>query len=616
MAKKLIDDRDVRFVLFEQLHAVELLGEEIKEDYDQETLDMVIGEAAKLARSELAACNQDGDRLGCRFEDGRVYVPESFTQAYRLVCEGGWNVISDSLGSGGQGLPKAVELCCREYFQAANIAFTNFLNLTHGAAKLVEIFGSDAQRDLYLEKMFTGQWCGTMCLTEPQAGTDVGAVKTVATPKGDGSYGIKGSKLFITGGDHGLTDNIIHMVLARVKGDPSGTGGLSLFVVPKILVEGDDAGQPNDVECIGLEEKMGCHGSATCTLSFGENDACRGWLIGEQRQGIRVMFHMMNEARQLVGLQGVSMASAAYLEALAYAQERLQGPHFTQARNSEAPSVPISEHPDIRFSLMKMKAYVEGLRGLLYYHGSCMDQAALAQTPEEKARWQGRVELLTPVCKAFGTDRGFDVCTMAVQVLGGYGYTVEFPVEQYLRDVKITSIYEGANGIQAIDLLTRKITMGKGAALASFIEDIKATMAQARQIEGLALYADLLGTYKDLLAKASEHLVGELHSEAAGMALAKASRYLDFFGEVTLAWQWLWQMTLAAQKLAAHLKASGVSGDGFDPTAPPDGESAFYAGKVATGKFYLERIMPLAQGRFAEITSGGEDYLSLAMRCM
>lgn len=616
MPKALVNLRDARFVLFEQLQIERWLAPELKKEYDLETLEMILNEAEKLAIDVIAPTNKDGHKIGCRFEKEKVLVPDSFRRAYDLVMEGGWNVISDPMEVEGQGLPKAIEICCREFFEAANISFSNYLNLTHGAGKLIEIFGTPEQKEIFLGKLYSGKWCGTMCLTEAEAGTDVGAIKTSAKKNPDGTYYIKGTKTFITAGEHDLAANIIHPVLARIEGDPPGTRGLSVFIVPKFKVEDAKIGEPNDVVCTGIEEKMGCHGSSTCTLNFGEDGTCTGYLLGEERKGIMVMFHMMNEARQYVGSQGLAVGSAAYLEALSYAKERIQGVHFTQARDPNAPKVPIIEHPDIRYTLMKMKAYVEGCRALVYYHAYCMDRVKLASSEEERDKWQGLVELITPVCKAYSSDRGFDVCSDAIQVLGGYGYSSEFSVEQYLRDGKIATIYEGTNGIQAIDLLTRKTVMKKGQVFQSFIGEIDATMDQAKKNESLSPYVSMMQNYKAILEEGAQYLTQEVRSSDAGLALAKAGKFLEFFGDITLAWLWLWQITLSEEKLQFILEQKGIPREEFDIRSPQDGEVAFYAGKIQTGRFYLERIMPAIYGKAEEIKSKGENFLDMAVSCL
>ncbi len=389
------------------------------------------------------------------------------------------------------------------------------------------------------------------------------------------------------------------MVLARIEGDPPGTKGLSLFIVPKIRIEAEEL-IFNDVVCTGIEEKMGCHGSATCTLSFGEEDRCVGYLLGEKGDGIRVMFHMMNEARQIVGSQGLAQGSAAYLSALAYARERIQGVHFTRSRDPQAPGVPIIEHPDIRYTLMKMKSHVEGCRSLVYYHAHLMDRMASAANEEETRRLQERIELLTPVCKAFVSDRGYEICTSAVQVMGGYGYSSEFDVEQRLRDEKIATIYEGTNGIQALDLVIRKIRMKQGRALEDLLGEMRETVGKALSIQGLSGLAAPLDTYVSKLEEATQILLEEMEAQA-GTALAKAGRYLDFLGSVTLGWMWLQQMIVAKAAIQARETQSTLS----------DAEAVFYEGKLGTGAFFLERMLPAAEGAFAEIVSRGNDFTEM-----
>lgn len=614
MGKELVDVRDVRFVLFEQLQVDRYLSEDLRQDYDVETLGMVIQEAYKLALTALAPTNKDGDKLGCRFQEGKVLVPDSFKKVYALISEGGWNVVADAREVGGQGLPQTLDTCCREMFEAANIAFSNYMNLTHGAAKLIEIFGTPEQKETYLGKMYQGVWSGTMCLTEPEAGTDLGAIKTTATRNPDGTYSIRGAKIFITGAEHDLTENIIHMVLARVEGAPPGTRGLSVFLVPKFRVENGRIGPPNDVVCTGIEEKMGNHGSCTCSIHFGDNDGCIGYLVGREQEGIRVMFHMMNEARHGVGSQGLAVASAAYLQALAYAKERLQGVHYSKAREPDAPRVAIIEHPDVRYMLAKMKAYVEGCRALVYYHAHCMDRAASADSEAERNHWQGMVELLTPVCKAYCTDRGLDVCSLAVQTLGGYGYCSEYPVEQYLRDVKITAIYEGTNGIQAIDLVTRKIATKQGQLLKALLGEMERTIEKAKGCTATSSYASRLEQCKELLSRGAARILEEQRSGEAGTALSKATAFLEAFGDITLGWLWLWQLEVAQEGLERLLRAKGKNRESLRQGAL-DSEEAFYVGKTEAGAFYLERILPAATGKLECLNSRVQGFLEMGADC-
>jgi alkylation response protein AidB-like acyl-CoA dehydrogenase len=365
MANLLVDERDVKFVLYEQLRVEELCESEPFKEFSREMFDMVLDAAQKLAEKELATINADGDAKGVVLENGQVKVPESFHQAYQLYCEGGWAALPVPQDMGGQGLPTAIYLATTEQFVAANQALMMYPGLTIGAARLIEKYGTDDQQRTYMDKMYTGEWTGTMCLTEPQAGSDVGALRTKATKNPDGTYSIVGNKIFISAGDHDMTENIVHMVLARIEGSPAGTKGISIFIVPKKRIE-ESGLVDNDVITAAVEKKMGIHASATCALNFGEKDSCVGYLLGEENTGMKIMFNMMNEARLAVGFQGLAQASAAYMHALRYAKERFQGPEITRMRDATAPKVPIIEHPDVRRMLMWMKSVTEGIRALLY----------------------------------------------------------------------------------------------------------------------------------------------------------------------------------------------------------------------------------------------------------
>ncbi|MCA1733127.1 MAG: acyl-CoA dehydrogenase family protein, partial [Acidobacteria bacterium] len=357
-----------------------------------------------------------------------------------------------------------------------NFAFIMYGGLTHGAGELIDHFGSDELKKLYLKKLFSGEWTGTMLLTEPEAGSDVGALSTTATPNPDGTYSLTGNKIFISGGEHDLSQNIIHPVLARIDGAPAGTAGISLFIVPKVWVNEDGTlGEPNDIVCTGIEEKMGIHGNPTATMALGTKGKCRGILLGEANKGMRAMFLMMNDARLMVGNQGLACASAAYLYALNYARTRVQGRHLLKIADKDAPGVPIIQHPDVRRMLMTMKVYVESLRSLSYYIAFCLDSIATTDDAEEKTRLQGIVDFLIPIAKAYTTDRSFEVTSLAVQVYGGYGYIKEYPVEQLLRDCRITPIYEGTNGIQAMDLFGRKLGQNGGKPILDLAEEIRRT---------------------------------------------------------------------------------------------------------------------------------------------
>ncbi|MCG8567882.1 MAG: acyl-CoA dehydrogenase, partial [Desulfobacterales bacterium] len=461
MAQSIADRRDVDFVLHEQLNAAQLSEHDRFAEFNKKTIDLVIGEARNLAVKELLPYFTEADEEGCTFENGEVKVPKSFHRAYELFCEGEWTAMCDDPDWGGQGMPAVLSLAAGNYFNGANSPFMLHNLLMHGAGRLVEKFGTDLQKKLFLKNLYTGKWGGSMLLTEPEAGSDVGALTTKAVPNGDGTYSITGNKIFISSGENDLVENIIHPVLARIEGAPAGTPGISLFLVPKYRVdEKGKMGEFNDVVCTGIEEKMGIHGSPTCSIALGGKGECMGTLLGAENKGMSAMFVMMNEARLHVGLQGFACASASYINALNYARERVQGKDLTAPRG--AAGVPIINHPDVKRILLTMKSQTEGMRSILFYIGLLEDLSKVSEDAEEIARFQGMIDVLIPVAKGYITDRAFDLCSTGVQIFGGYGFTKEYPQEQLLRDCKITQIYEGTNGIQAMDLIGRKLGLNKG----------------------------------------------------------------------------------------------------------------------------------------------------------
>ena len=507
MAQVIADRRDVDFVLFEQLGIEALSQQEQYAEFNRKTIELIISEARNLAVKEILPTQQDGDRQGCRFENGQVTVPESYHRAWELFLEGEWLGMPEDPEYGGQGMPKTVALAASDYFNGANYSLMMYPGLTHGAALLVEAFGTEKIKKLFLKNMLTGKWTGTMLLTEPEAGSDVGRLETTAVKNEDGTYSISGSKIFISAGEHNLAENIIHPVLARIEGAPKGTKGISLFLVPKIWVNDDGSlGEFNDVVCTGIEEKMGIHGNATCSLTLGGKGPCRGYLLGEEDKGMRAMFLMMNEARLLVGMQGMACASASYLNAVNYARQRIQGRHLMQMMEPDAPSVPIIQHPDVRRMLITMKAYVEGMRSLLYYVGSLTDRRTVSDNEDEKVRLQGMIDLLIPICKGYVTDRAYEVCNMGMQVYGGYGYIREYPQEQLVRDCRITLIYEGTNGIQAMDLLGRKLGLNKGRPIMDLMGEVQGIIARAKKLEPLQPLAAILEKTLNRLAEVAMHL--------------------------------------------------------------------------------------------------------------
>lgn len=603
MANLLVDERDQQFVLYELLDIERLFQTPVYEGGSREICDMVLAEAYKFATEELLPIYKATDEIGCRLENGSVKVPEVLHKAYKLYCEGGWLGLSRSTEIGGQGLPHLLDVAAKECFHF-NFNFYCYPTLTDGASRLIEVFGTEEQKKKYLAKMLDGTWGGTMCLTEPGAGSDVGALKTSAKRRDDGTYSIVGTKCFITAGDYDLVENIIHPVLARVEGAPAGTKGISLFLVPKIRVNADGSlGEPNDVSVGGIEHKMGIKGSATCLLNFGDNGNCIGELLGEENQGMKIMFQMMNEARIGVGLQGLGTASAAYLHALAYARERRQGASPKHFKDPTAPRALIIEHPDVRRMLLWMKAHVDGLRALHYFAAYCADRERAASENGDRIKWLGLLELLTPICKAYGSDMGFRVTEQAIQTYGGYGYCQEYPAEQFMRDVKIASIYEGTNGIQALDLVGRKLGQRGGGDFMNLLAEIKATTAGKSDHPRVGS-----------LVAAVDRAAGEL-AETAGffsqcgaqgnlyVILAHSVPFLHMMGNVVLGWLLAWEAAVADEKLEALAKEKGK--DPLDPALAADGgDGAFYQGKIVTARYYAKNVLPQAEALAKAIRSG------------
>lgn len=586
MAQVIADRRDVDFVLHEQLEVGKFSKTEKFAEFTKKTIDLIINEARNLAIKEILPTQKIGDEKGCVFDGGKVTVPEEFHRVYKLFCEGEWLAMNEDPEWGGQGMPRTVALAASDFFNGANFAFVMYPGLTHGAAKLVEVFGTDEQKRIFLKNMYSGKWTGTMLLTEPEAGSDVGALKTTAVPNGDGTYSITGNKIFISAGEHDLAENIIHPVLARIEGAPEGTRGISLFLVPKYRVNPDGSpGEFNDVVCTGIEHKMGIHGNATCSMTLGGKGSCIGTLLGEENKGMKAMFLMMNEARALVGMQGFCCASASYMNAVNYARERVQGKHLLQMMNNDAPAVPIIQHPDIRRMLLKMKSYVEGMRSLLYYHGYLDDLKHLADDPAEAAKIQGMIELLTPIVKGYVTDRAFEICSEGVQVYGGYGFISEYPQEQLLRDCRITQIYEGTNGIQAMDLLGRKLGMNQGKPVMDLLTEMNKTIAAAKEIPALE---DFAADFKSAVKKLGEvgmHMGMTAMSPKVLNAFAFAHPFMEVVGDVAMAWMLLWRAAIAAGKIDGAAKK----------------EKAFYEGQMKSAEYFIKTVLPVTLGRMNAI---------------
>ncbi len=606
MAEFRFDRRDVEFVLFEHLRIGELCGLGRYADQDVESYQSILGAAFDLAKEQLWPINAESDRIGAKFEAGKVTVPECQKAFHRTFVENGFVGMANSTEWGGMGLPNLLSIACGEMFVSGCMAYTLTPMLTRGAAHIVESHGAEWMKKLYLEKMYGGEWSGTMCLTEPQAGSDLAAVKTKARRDGDG-FLLEGTKIFISSGDHDFTRQIVHPVLARIEGAPAGIKGISLFLVPKYVPNSDGTlGDFNDVACGSIEHKMGIKSSPTCTLNFGENGKCRGWLIGQENNGIVYMFQMMNEARLEVGLQGLGLAGAAYMQALAYTQERVQGISLKGApREPGAKAQTIISHPDVRRMLLGMKAQVEGIRALIYSTARHMDLAHSHPDEATRRRSDGLVQLLTPVAKAYGTDMAFRVTEDAMQTHGGYGYCQEYPVEQLCRDVKITSIYEGTNGIQALDLVGRKLTLDGGALFKEYAA-------------GLGTFVDthldhaVIGPWVKKLAGARDQLV--LSTKAIGKALGGgdphyaflvATPYLRLFGDVACAALLLEQALVALEKLGPGDLASHRA------RAENDASARFYVDKLSTAQFFVHAYLPRAASYAETILSGDRSALEI-----
>ncbi|GAB4566358.1 MAG: acyl-CoA dehydrogenase C-terminal domain-containing protein [Haliangiales bacterium] len=572
------DLRDYKFLLFEQFRIQEILGKGPFEDWDKDSVEMVMGEVYKWACDILGPLHQAGDQ-GCKLENGKVTTPKGFKEAWKALYEAGWGSLATSSEFGGQDGPATLHTMAEEFLSGANTAFTMYPMLTLGVAEVIAAHGTEEQKKTYCEQLHDGRFAGTMCLTEPHAGSDVGASTTKATPLGDGKYKITGTKIYITGGDHDLSDNIIHLVLARTPDAPSGTRGLGLFIVPRDRMDGSGS---NDVAVGSIEHKMGINGSATCVLNFGENDDCVGELVGtEEQKGMRQMFHLMNLARIGVGIQGLAVASSAYLNALEYAKDRKQGTDLTKRKDPGAERVAIIKHPDVRRMLIDMKCRVEGIRALAMKLTMHNDKARLAKEAgdeQQEAYHQGQVDLLVPLLKAYGTDQAFLICATAIQVYGGAGYLKDWPVEQYCRDSKIFSIYEDTNHIQALDLVGRKLGQKGGLNYQAFAKDVHTFVAANKDSETLGDAVASLASAIEALTGTAMRFWGWLKAHKMELVPLVANRFLEMMSETAVGWLLL-EGAVIAEKAAAEL-----------PADHPD--KAFYQGRVQSALFYAHDILP------------------------
>ncbi len=563
------DLRELRFVLLEQFELGKLMGHGVYEDWGEEEVVAVLNEAYRYATQVAGPLNSVGDREGCQLVGGRVTVPSGFADAYKQLYAGGFKSLTIEPEFGGASAPKSLYTLVNELTSGPNPALDMYAGLTLGAADVIDAFGTEEQRQRYCPNMYDGTWAGTMCLTEPHAGSDVGEASTSARKLEDGSYEIRGQKIFISAGEQDITPNIIHLVLARVEGAPPGTKGLSLFAVPKLRLEGGG----NGVRVTAVEHKMGLNGSATCALSFGDEGDCRGELVGtEENRGIRQMFQLMNFARIGVAIQGLGAGSAAYLSALDYARERKQGAAVEDAKDPTAPRVPIIEHPDVRRQLLEMKAKIEGTRAMIIKAAHHFDCAEQATDSEQKAYHLGQVELLTPLCKSYASDQGFRVAEMAVQIFGGAGYLKDHPVEQYCRDAKVFSIYEGTNHIQALDLVGRKLRQDGGAHTQAFLRDIKLFVAKNQEHERLGEGIRLLGHAADAVAGVAMKFAAWAASGELRRVPLVATPFLNLASELCVGWL----------LLDAGVKASAA----LERLSDDHPDHAFYAGKIHTAEYF------------------------------
>jgi acyl-CoA dehydrogenase len=557
-----------------------------------DVIDAILEEAAKLCEQVIAPLNLPGDQEGCtRQPDGSVTTPKGFKEAYRAYVEGGWMGLSAPAEFGGQDLPHTINTVMQEFISSANLAFGMYPGLTQGAIAALVVHGSAEQKTRYLPNMVEGTWTGTMNLTEPHCGTDLGLLKTKAVPNGDGSYAITGTKIFISAGEHDLADNIVHLVLARIEGAPAGTKGISLFVVPKILVNEDGSlGARNGVSCGSLEHKMGIHGNATCVMNY---DGATGWLVGQENRGLNAMFVMMNEARLAVGVQGLAQSEVAYQNAAAYAKERLQGRGLTGAVAPDKPADPIIVHPDVRRNLMLIRAFNEGARALVLWAALSSDVAHRSEDAAERQAADDRLGLLTPVVKGVLTDLGFENAVRAQQVLGGHGYIAEWGLEQFVRDARIAMIYEGANGIQAMDLVGRKLGRDGGRALMAFMGEIEAFCRENGADAAMKPYVEPLAKGLEQLQGATMWFMQNAMAKPDN-AGAGATEYMHLMGLVALGYMWA-----KMAKAALARKADG------------NGVAARMDAKLVTGRFFMQRMMPETGALARRIKAGSEAIMAL-----
>ncbi len=578
--------KDMQFVLHEVLN---ITGQNVPgyEDLDADFTSAILEEAGKISSEVLQPLNVVGDTVGCVLENGVVRTPPGFKEAFDQMKEGGWTALDCDPEYGGQGLPYIMGIATGEMFISANMAFNMYQGLTHGAYSAIFAHGTDEQKATYLPKMVSCDWTGTMNLTEPHCGTDLGLMRTKAAPQADGSYKISGQKIFISAGEHDMSDNIIHLVLAKIEGGPEGIKGVSLFIVPKFLVNDDGSlGARNGVSVGSIEEKMGIHGNSTCVMNY---DEATGYLLGTEHKGMRAMFTMMNEARIGVGLQGFAQAAVAYENAVTYANDRLQGRDVTGAKNPDGPADPLIVHPDIRRNLMDQKSFVEGARAFTFWGANLIDRHVRAGDDDA----DGLISLMTPVIKGFLTDKGFEYATASQQVYGGHGYIEEWGMSQFARDARITMIYEGANGVQALDLVGRKLAQDGGKHVMAFFEMVKTFCKENADVDGMQEFVEpLKNASKDLQAAGMYFMQNGMKNP--NNALAGSYDFMHMMGHVCLGLMWA-----RMAKAAMGALANGAS------------DTEFYETKIATGKYYMTRQLPATSMHLSRIESGADPVMAL-----
>ncbi|MCC7305537.1 MAG: acyl-CoA dehydrogenase C-terminal domain-containing protein [Alphaproteobacteria bacterium] len=583
---------NIRFVLHEVLGAESLSSLPGYGEVNKDLMDQIIEEAGKICAEVLFPLNQSGDKEGCQYNNGVVTTPTGFKEAYETFIAGGWTGLSGDPDYGGMGMPALLNTVFQELICAANMSFGMYPGLSQGAYEALHQFGTDEQKRIYLPKLIQGIWSGTMCLTEPHCGTDLGLIKTKAVPNKDGSVNITGTKIFISAGEHDLTENIIHLVLAKLPDAPEGVKGISLFVVPKFLPKDDGSvGERNAVRCGSIEHKMGIHGNSTCVMNF---DDAKGWLVGEKHKGLKAMFTMMNAARLGVAMQGLGIAEIAYQNAVNYAKERLQMRALDGTKFPDKPADPIIVHPDVRRMLLTGKAATEGSRALSYWASMNLDISHKAEDEKERQAADDLVALLTPILKAYQTDIGSEIANMAVQVYGGHGFIKEHGVEQYVRDARIAQIYEGTNGIQALDLVGRKMGQGYGRLLRRFFHPLQQFLEDEQENPAMGEFVFPLAKAFAKLQQTTA-LIAQKGLKDPNEAGAASSDYLRQFALVALGYMWCRMVKVALEK-----KEKGGIAD-----------AAFYDSKIKTAKFFFARMLPEAEGRARMVMAGGESLMAM-----